>query len=1336
MKLLKHFQVIPKTWISVVGEVAMAAAVPMILILGTLPVAAREYSWQKPHAVVSESGGLQWNPEPFVFEKGSEVRYIDYENGNDANDGKSKTTPWKHHPWDGRATDIAAEAAGSITYVFKRGVTYHMFEPRDLEKGVKPYLIADESGMVDEPIRLTSDPSWGSGEAVLAGSMRIPEQWTKAGSDDVPDRMDHTNVWFIETSDWWPRHPQWPGNGVIGEAVLFEVVDGATLDLHVARDPDWQESHVAFAMDYWHQWDGHYEGKWAHPYDEDLKGFPADYFTGGKVWSQYTSFMGTPIPYEVDSGKYNPETGVLKSVFMGVKPGSRYMIEDLPQFLDSPKEYYWDENGTRRLFVRLTGDRNPNQADVRLAACFTAVSVNDLSHISVTGLSFKEFGESGSVVSIVGNCTGIVVGNCRFDHVASNGIKVEADKEGDVMKDIVIRDNEFTYIRNTAIDVVAKRNVPTKPWHAAGIIENIDVLRNRTYETGFRHNGVMQSNVPAIDIGYPLTAEVAGNVVNRSFGSGLVIHGGKSGGDARGYVVPLTRILVHHNKVENTALGVNDYGGLALWQGGPIYAYCNISGNAVGHWPGGYGGSKRDWNLSYPIYLDGSYKTYTFNNITWQRTTDEIDPYHSTTSAYFMVFGFLNPVIHNTFFRSKIGLGGSSGNRNDVLGNLFVEIGANFLKNNRTGNPSLVGGNDDGSSGIRGIPTLAYGKNVFHGTADAGVLALQGDSAGVGAEMDIEAEDIITMAYQMKKYPVRHGDLGWEEQDLPIIATLPDPVNTEEGIAGGDFRPNDKSLTNNNGVTYFVPWALSATVGEWHFNKNDKDPSKILDYHWYMDETHIDRKTYEYLPYFTLGLNDSTPEVYVPSALEDWTQGAVLFDGNRYASVSDDEMRKDIVLKASAFNTMPMEHWILPEPSGGYDKKDNPVYGEDQVATFPGERRNTLDIDTSNMLVEAVLRVDQTSPSENGIVAGKHDGVAGYRLYVTPSGMVEFEISVGGNAVQVSGAEPVNDGEWRHVLAEVDRVGGTMRIYVDGALSNQVSANLSATNSLSNTSDFVVGRSAEGGGYFYGALDFLRVCKGTLADAATTIEELYEWQTNGPVRYDFAGNAPRGKRDIGALENGDITVTVPDMLIAWDFEGEGDTGSSKADYFADGVSVGDPSGNITMGDGVKAVSWGAPGGFTFANEEKTLAQALDTNRYLEFSIAPEQGDTLDISSISLKLENKNDTKVRQYALFSSELSFAEGNEIVSDTISKGGEMVTIPMNGFENVTESLTFRIYFFGADGGIGGIGGVPGYDLLIKTGGRVGVVRSIRSSGNQKRGLFRNAVESAISAGGGNAE
>ena len=51
--------------------------------------------------------------------------------------------------------------------------------------------------------------------------------------------------------------------------------------------------------------------------------------------------------------------------------------------------------------------------------------------------------------------------------------------------------------------------------------------------------------------------------------------------------VPFTRILVHHNKVVDSLLNVDDFGGIETWQGGPAYVYDNISGN-----PGGY----RNWD--------------------------------------------------------------------------------------------------------------------------------------------------------------------------------------------------------------------------------------------------------------------------------------------------------------------------------------------------------------------------------------------------------------------------------------------------------------------------------------------------------------------------------------------------------------------------------------------------------------------------------------------------------------------------------------------------------------------------------------------------------------------
>jgi hypothetical protein len=147
----------------------------------------------------------------------------------------------------------------------------------------------------------------------------------------------------------------------------------------------------------------------------------------------------------------------------------------------------------------------------------------------------------------------------------------------------------------------------------------------------------------------------------------------------------------------------------------------------------------------------------------------------------------------------------------------------------------------------------------------------------------------------------------------------------------------------------------------------------------------------------------------------------------------------------------------------------------------------------------------------------KFDGQAGYRLVIDPDGKAEFRIASGGEVDSITSAQAVNDGNWHHVLAEVDRATGRMTIYVDGATSAEAKASLASDASLDTSADILVGRTHDGA-YFRGAMDFLRICQGTLADARTDIAELYAWQSDGPVKYDFAGRAPKGRRDAGALE--------------------------------------------------------------------------------------------------------------------------------------------------------------------------------------------------------------------------
>jgi hypothetical protein len=132
-----------------------------------------QFSWQDPHAKVLDTGDLVWNPKPFLFEKGASLKYIDFDAGSDDNPG-TKDQPWKHHPWDANATGQAKAGQGLQTYVFKRGVAY------------RGTLAAKESGQPNNPICLTSDPAWGTGEAAIYGSVKAPGSWKKCTPADAP----------------------------------------------------------------------------------------------------------------------------------------------------------------------------------------------------------------------------------------------------------------------------------------------------------------------------------------------------------------------------------------------------------------------------------------------------------------------------------------------------------------------------------------------------------------------------------------------------------------------------------------------------------------------------------------------------------------------------------------------------------------------------------------------------------------------------------------------------------------------------------------------------------------------------------------------------------------------------------------------------------------------------------------------------------------------------------------------------------------------------------------------------------------------------------------------
>ena len=246
---------------------------------------AEKYEWQKPHAEVLPGGDLKWAPLPFTVNNGSDPRYIDYENGKDSNDGKSTKSAWKHHPWDSQATGKAKAAKGIRSYIFKRGVTY------------RGSLVAKENGTAGNPIRLCSDPAWGTGEAMLSGA-ELVTGWQKGKAHKKIPNAD--KVWSVNL-DYAPR------------AIYMVDKKGTVTNIPLARTPNWTVTNPEDVMSNWWvmeqpQWwkrENHkttVNGKKMHKLTDrkNLTKKP-DYYKGAYVYSEYGIIMGTPFASNVEA---------------------------------------------------------------------------------------------------------------------------------------------------------------------------------------------------------------------------------------------------------------------------------------------------------------------------------------------------------------------------------------------------------------------------------------------------------------------------------------------------------------------------------------------------------------------------------------------------------------------------------------------------------------------------------------------------------------------------------------------------------------------------------------------------------------------------------------------------------------------------------------------------------------------------------------------------------------------------------------------------------------------------------------------------------------------------
>ncbi len=961
------------------------------------------YSWETQQAKVLPNGDLQWAPLPFELVKGTSVRYIDFEDGNDSNDGLTPATAWKRHPWDVLATANAKAGSGIQTYLFKRGVVY---------RGV---LTAKESGAAGNPIRLTSDPDWGTGEAAIYGSVMVTDGWQKADAAIAPNIPNPELVWYRSVS------------GIDNPTkVVGEVTSEGIKRVYLARTPNFVNTPTEPMQKWWVFTAKTKTGSVLNL--TDTKNFTwtdANALKGGDVWAtEDVVTMATLWKQKISD--YNPTTKTITvpDQNFGGKD-CKYYVENTPYMLDAPGEYYYDWSAGR-LFIRLTGDKDPNTATVEVASKATLVTISGRNNIEISGLTIGfttydnvRYGQADAMPAIkLDNSSNITIRNCKFQFL--NG----AIMANGTANNLVITDNEMNYMDDFSILL----NGP----------DEVSILRNKIVENGTRHLGRWYSSIPAI-AGSLTIGEIAGNIIEHTWGSGINFSWGKGG--SSNATVPFIRGLVHHNRVSHSLQGVNDYGGIESWQGGPVYTYNNISEDAQGWhynwWVGNI------MSLGYPFYFDGAFKQYIFNNIVkgtgWNRNS----------AAYNQVLGYYNMYVHNVAYNVASLTGSGDGNlaidgQNYYLANVSDSTERQF----------------DHTTRVSGIPFESFYNNFFRGNVFQGTFVTNAPNTRFIFSFS-------QFVNKLNSYSPDISQVGFEASKRVF-----------ERAKSGDFRPTAASELIDKGVKFFAPFPLSSVVGEWNFCKHRVDSSLVKGENFYFTSEFTNRETYNNFPKNHLKAYGLLAVSFVKGNLEDFTEGALVFDGQKtYCSLKNDVTSKTIC--------------------------------------------NNVDMTTNSFILEIYFKT--VAGHSGGVLISKFGTSGyGYQMDVNAAGNARLSILNNGNIeFSQSGSAIVNDGNWHHVLAEVNRTNSSVNLYIDGIPVNGAgNGTLPAAGvSFTNTSDLLIGKNKDGN-FFSGTLDFIRISKGTLADAKTTIDELYKWEFNGPFLRDFAGNEPIGKRDAGALEKG------------------------------------------------------------------------------------------------------------------------------------------------------------------------------------------------------------------------
>lgn len=318
------------------------------------------------------------------------VYYVDYETGDDSNDGESTGAPFKYHPWDVSATGTsnATTLIPGDKVVLKGGIH-------------RAKINYEDSGNASDRIVLdgNTDRSWGTGPAIISGADPL-SGWVQNGSEytaDVSAFSDlHPHVLNLYDGDRPMQVAQWPTKQddayVWDDLSNWQSLSGIT---YTATSITWPAGFGALAA-----------------------GFHVPAYIAG--WTDDNRISVVKVT------GYDSGTGTLTFGSMNwiASQTPRFILLNSPAFLTDAGEYWVDETAQEVTILPFSGS---DLSDVQASERTYGFSMGAQDYVDLRGLVIEKyageaFGTGSAVISLgTGGCEHNRIDACQARHNRSLG---------------------------------------------------------------------------------------------------------------------------------------------------------------------------------------------------------------------------------------------------------------------------------------------------------------------------------------------------------------------------------------------------------------------------------------------------------------------------------------------------------------------------------------------------------------------------------------------------------------------------------------------------------------------------------------------------------------------------------------------------------------------------------------------------------------------------------------------------------------------------------------------------------------------------------------------------